>query len=287
MGSKETAVVLPLALLLMVGLHSPEPHRWRTALRSTALHWLLAAGALGAMLLSPVYRQLLAVSLSIRSSGDNLLTQANAIFYLAGQLFRFDRLNADPQLSPITAANLTVAIECVLLTATLLAGLAMLRRRPAWAFGILWFAIWILPTNSLLPRFDVANDRQLYLPLIGVAWLLACAVHSLPYGGQTSMRTAVAGLASLCVVTLMVATAQRNRVYATELTFWSDVVRKSPGNARAANNLGYALAQDCRNAEAEAQLTRAVQLDPESNRARVNLRLLQEGALRAGQRCPD
>jgi protein O-mannosyl-transferase len=287
MGCKETAIVLPLALLLLVGLHSREPHRWRIALRNTALHWLLAAAALGAMLLSPVYRQLLAISLSIRSISDNLLTQSDALFYLIGQLLRLDELNADPWLVPITAANPTVVLECALLAGTLLAGLAMLRRRPAWAFGILWFAIWILPTNSLLPRLDVANDRQLYLPLIGVAWLLACAVHALPRGGQNPMRTAVAGLATLYVVTLMVATVQRNRVYATELTFWSDVVSKSPDNARAANNLGYALAQECRDVEAQVQLVRAVQLDPASNRARVNLRLLHEGALRAGQRCPD
>jgi hypothetical protein len=287
MGSKETAIVLPLALLVLVGLQSPDPHRWRMALRSTALHWLLAAGALGAMLLSPVYRQLLTTSLSIRSSSDNLLTQADALVYLTGQLFRLDRLNADPQLAAITAANPIVALECALAIGTLLVGLAMLRRRPAWAFGILWFAIWILPTNSLLARLDVANDRQLYLPLMGVAWLLACSVHDLLPGMQTPMRALVASLATLCLVTLMVATAQRNRVYATELTFWNDVVRKSPGNARAANNLGYALALGCRDAEAEAELKRAVQLDPESDRARVNLRLLQEGALRADLRCPD
>jgi hypothetical protein len=287
MGGKETAVVLPLALLLLVGLQSPDPRRWRTALRNTALHWLVAAGALVAMLLSPVYRQLLTTSLSIRSISDNLLTQADALVYLTGQLFRLDRLNADPLLPAITAAGPAVVLECALALGTLLAGLAMLRRRPAWAFGILWFAIWILPTNSLLPRLDVANDRQLYLPVIGIAWMLACAVHDLVHGTQTQLRTMAAGLATLCVVTLMIATAQRNRVYATELTFWSDVVRKSPGNARAANNLGYALAIACRDAEAERELTRAVQLDPESDRARVNLRLLREGALRTGRHCAD
>ena len=39
-------------------------------------------------------------------------------------------------------------------------------------FGFAWVALQLAPTNSLLPRFDLANDRHLYLALPGLAWLL-------------------------------------------------------------------------------------------------------------------
>ena len=35
------------------------------------------------------------------------------------------------------------------------------------AFSVLWFFLWLAPTNSFIPRLDVANDRQLYVALIG------------------------------------------------------------------------------------------------------------------------
>jgi Flp pilus assembly protein TadD len=71
----------------------------------------------------------------------------------------------------------------------------------------------------------------------------------------------------------------RNRVYADEITFWRDVVAKSPLNARAAGNLAYALALACRDDEALAMLNRAIELDPDAVRPRVNRRLLGERAL--------
>ena len=60
---------------------------------------------------------------------------------------------------------------------------------------------------------------------------------------------------------------------------------RSPRKARTANNLGYAYALACRDAEALVQFSRAVTLDPADSRARVNRRLLEEGMLfRDGER---
>jgi Flp pilus assembly protein TadD len=85
----------------------------------------------------------------------------------------------------------------------------------------------------------------------------------------------LAGLGAL----LATATVQRNRVYADEIRFWEDVARRTPGNARAANNLGIAYAYACRDAAAAAQFERALRLQSGYYRARINLRLLRAGAL--------
>ena len=73
-----------------------------------------------------------------------------------------------------------------------------------------------------------------------------------------------------------------------EKAYWQDVTDKSPLNARAANNLGYAYALACRDAEAIREFRRAMRLDRKDYRAPSNLRLLSEGALFPdnARRCP-
>jgi hypothetical protein len=151
-----------------------------------------------------------------------------------------------------------------------------MRRRPAVAFGILWLFIWLAPTNSLLARLDVVNDRQLYLAIAGPGWLLGLAVATLVRGrGRAWSTVVVAALAGA----LSIGTVVRNRVYANERVFWSDVFGKSPHNARAANNLGMAYALDCQRDAAILAFRQAERLDTGYYRATVNRQLVEAGAL--------
>lgn len=238
--------------------------------------FLVVAGAAAVALASPVYRHLLAVSLRTRGIGTNLMTQAHAVVYLMGQLVRFDRLNADPKLPVITTWSWSLAGDTLLIVSLIALGFALLKKHPEIGYGILWFFLWLLPTNSFLPRLDVANDRQLYVALAGPAFLVAYGVGAI--AKKRGEALAVAAVALLCVV-LATATHLRNRVYADEITFWNDVIAKSPWNARGFNNLGYALALVHRDEEAESAFRKALVLDQGYVRAAVNLRLLREGAL--------
>jgi hypothetical protein len=237
---------------------------------------VLAAFALLA-LMSASYRHLLSVSLQTRGIGTNLLTQANGVVYLMGQLVRIDRLNVDPYLPVIPSWTWPVALDAACIAGLIVLGLALLKRHPAVGFGILWFFAWLLPTNSIVPRLDVANDRQLYLALAGPAWLLAYGLgKAAARWGAGVPATAVA----LLCLGLGVATHVRNRVYADELTFWADVVVKAPNNPRAHNNLGYALALRHRDDEAGQQFRTTLALDPSYFKAAINLKFLEEGVLR-------
>jgi tetratricopeptide (TPR) repeat protein len=160
------------------------------------------------------------------------------------------------------------------------AGLALtnVRRFPLPAFAALWFLLWLAPTNSLLARLDLVNDRQLYMALAGPALLLAAAIRRLAIR-QRSVAVA-AFVAALALTGL--ATHLRNDVYRDEVTFWRDVVSRSPHNARAFNNLGIALADQCDLRRAEQAWRRALELDPGYVRVLVNLRLLREGVLPEG-----
>ena len=191
---------------------------------------------------SPVYRRLLAVCLSTRGIGTNLMTQANAVVYLMGQLVRLDRLNADPKLPEVHAWSPTVVVNALLIVSLIAAGVAALKKHPEIGYGILWFFLWLVPTNTLLPRLDVANDRQIYLAMAGPAFLLAYGVGKTPEdprGEPFAIGVVVDALSRP-----RDRDALRNRVYADEITFWNDVVAKSPWNARGFNNLGFALALD-------------------------------------------
>lgn len=269
-ATKETALILPLALLL----YSADRPRRQTLNRLLPLLLLMAALLLVALSL-PTYRRLLAVSLDTRTIAENLLTQSHAIFYLAGQLVRIRSGNADPQLPVIDSLSWTAALSILALANTIVWALLNIQRRPLASFAVLWFMVWLAPTNSLLPRLDVANDRQLYLAMIGPAWWLAAHVFTWQ-PARTLLRPAIA--ASI-LVALGWGTYQRNLVYQTEVTFWEDAVARNPDSSRAANNLGMAYAMECRFKDAEVAFQRAIALSGDDYYSRINLILLRKGML--------
>jgi len=279
LGAKETTLVVPAAIVLLVLCDARRHVRWREALVVAAPHVLvlLAAALLAATL--PRYWMLLESSFTARPLGANLLSQVHAIAWLVGQLALPWRLNADPMLAVVSEWSAATAALAVLHVALLAIGCASLRRRPALAFAILWFFLWLAPTNSLLPRLDLANDRQLYVALVGPAWLAGVLLARAVALASRPGRIALGAASAVLLLGLALATTQRNAVYADEIVFWSDVAARSPANARAAANLGYALARTGQRAQAEAQFRRALALDPEYTRAAINLMLLQDGTL--------
>lgn len=281
-GVKETAVVLPLALLLIEATDRRGRHALRATLAGVAAHGAVLLAAASAVLASPTYRRLLMTSLETRDPWDNLRTQAGAVFYLAGQLVRFDRLNIDPLLSPETAWTWVLVLQAAVLGALLVAALAGLRRRPGFALATLWFFLWLAPTNSFVARLDVANDRQLYLALLGPVGLFAAWL-----GRRTAARRVAVAAVLLLAVGLGAATVRRNMDYGSQIALWEDTARKSPHNARAFNNLGFAYALACRLDDARAAWLIAQDLDPGDFHPWVNQRLLREKALPGTEACAE
>jgi tetratricopeptide (TPR) repeat protein len=148
--------------------------------------------------------------------------------------------------------------------------LRQLHRRPWLAFGVLWFFLHLLPTNSILPRLDPANDRHLYLALLGPAFLLAAVLWKVT-GRRTASAVALAG-----VLLLATATIARNHDYRTEVSLWKATAATSASKARVWNNLGYAHGVEGNRAQAQAAYRRALELDPGHVKARYNLEALRE-----------
>ncbi len=161
------------------------------------------------------------------------------------------------------------ALLLLLLAVAFLAG----RTRPWLAFGVLWFFLHLAPTNSLVPRLDVANDRQLYLASWGL-FLALCVQASHAGAGRKTLGTAGFAAAAL----LAVASVERQLDYRDPVTLWEKTVAATPWNARAHNNLGYAYQSAGRSPDARREYRLALALDPQHEKARANLLLLQDRA---------
>jgi hypothetical protein len=255
---KETALTLPAALLLC---EIPGNSGWRSILRRQAPHWLLLVVLAGFVFANPRYFELVSFGFTRRDLADNLLTQVGGVSYLVARLLGLLGPNIDPALPALSAWTAGLAWQASLLVLLLLFGVLQLRRRPWLGFGILWFFLHLAPTNSLVPRLDVANDRQLYLAAWGL--FLAAAVQL-----GTFPRIAWAVVALIC----MVGAVQRQLDYTSEIALWEADVRRAPWNARAHNNLGYAYQQAGRAREARRAFEAALLFDPGHVKARFNLR---------------
>ena len=258
LATKEVAVTLPAALLLCEALDLRRPFDLRAALGRQAWHWAALGAGLAAMAMLPRYREMLEASLALRGLKEQLALQAAAIARHAGVLVLAVPPNIDPEVPFMPA----VAGWAIL--AAIVAGFALLRVQPWYALALLWFFLHLAPTNSLLARADAVNDRQLYLASIGPLALAGFALALMP-----RWRAAMVVLVAAVLGTVTVA---RNLDFRTEVALWSDTVRKSPGSARAWNNLGYAYQLEGRRDEARAAYERALALDPEDVKARANLR---------------
>ncbi len=284
LATKELAIALPAALVAIELADPRRPRSVRGALRATAGHWLVVAAALALFAAAPTYRHLAAASLERRGAWTNVLTNLHGLAWLAGQVVRPDLLDADPVVPVVERLDARAAITAASLLAALAAGVALLRRRPATSLALLWAIVWLPATGFWLPRPEPANDRQLYLSLLGVAWLAARALSAAagfgdsparPLAGLRRTAASIGAAGTLALLALL--TSSRNAVYADELRFWESVLARSPANARALNNLGFALAARCRGAEAESALRRAIAAAPGDVTSSVNLRLLLEG----------
>jgi protein O-mannosyl-transferase len=166
-----------------------------------------------------------------------------------------------------TGMQLSEAWPFALVLALLLTGmLVALRRSPTAGFTACWFFLILAPTSSIIPIVSQPMaENRMYLPLAGVAAFIVIGAFALAGRKILPVFAVVAAALGL-------AAAQRNEVYHSELTIWSDTVAKQPYNAWAHNSLGVALSHmPGRLNDAIAQYEEALRLQPDSAEAHDNL----------------
>ena len=270
---RETAVIVPFAWLLFAWCAGLSRREALIALRGQGLVLILAAIAVA---MTPGYHSFFAWSLDTRSLHEQLLGQIQAHAYLLGHTLLGLQTNIDPDVRVPASWTAMLALKAVLLAAIAVFAASQRARRPWLAFALIWYFLHLLPTNSLLPRFDLANDRHVYLALIGPAFALATAL-------TIRRPRSVAGmvLAVLAALALLFGgmTVLRNHEYRSELALWQATVRDSPLKARPWVNLGVAREMAGDRTGAERAYLCALWLAPDYQQAKNNLAVLMTGAI--------
>ena len=158
-----------------------------------------------------------------------------------------------------------VTLSCLAVVGALLGWtFAGVRRGSALGFAAACFFLLLAPTSTFVPvaQQPIAENRM-YLPLAAlIVAAMAGARRVWPAstwgrrGGGVGFALTAAACAAFALLTFA-----RNETYRSELTLWSDTVRKRPQNPRAHYNLGVALLDPARAEEARAHFERAIQQD--------------------------
>ncbi|MFH2140206.1 MAG: tetratricopeptide repeat protein [Pseudomonadota bacterium] len=250
------------------GLRRNDHANGRSGFKAQWTSWAMLLAAALLFLFSETFQSHMLRSAQFNTLSGNLATQANGMLWMLQQWLLPLWLNIDPNLPlyrSASAAQLPVLAMLILgITAWWLR-----KQRPWWSFALAWAMLQLLPLYVLLPRLDIANERQLYL----VGWPLALAL-CIELSSHLNARTARIAMLALLLATALL-TAQRNLDYRSEITLWQATAQQSPNKARVHNNLGYAWLLAGNNDEARREFQRALQLDPQHAEAAGNLRRLE------------
>ena len=285
--SKETAITFPLALLLdeIVARRTRGSALRTIVMRLHTQFWAVLLLFLGAAAMTPRYRVLFDTALNIRPLYEHLIAQVNVISYATTLIVVPGRINFDhdfPHYVSVFAWPTPIAFA--LLGGLIALAMRSARAQPLLAFGIGWFFLQLLATNSVLQRDDLLSERNLYLPAAGLFIALASAWHAFErrFADWASERRsaiplqALGVLPAVVVALLITGTLARNAMYSDPVVFWTDAVTKSPAKSRPHVNLGHAyfLAGDF--SRATDQFRIALALDPDNPAAQENLRAVWE-----------
>lgn len=141
-------------------------------------------------------------------------------------------------------------------------------------FGIAWFFVCLVPTSTINPLYQVANEHRVFLPYIGLCLSVGYAFY-LFYLRFTTLRKPVLILTFLVLAGHAYGTYQRNEVWGTSDSLWYDATIKSPNNGRGLMNYGLVLMRDGDYAGAEPYFQKAVELLPRWPYGHINMAILK------------
>lgn len=203
------------------------------------------------------------------SAAIRILTALKILFLSIAQILWPVHLSADysyNEIQLITQWKSFGGITVLFLTLILVILLAWsFRHAPYFFFGLAYFLItYSVVSNILIPIGTIRADRLLYMPALGLCFLIAAALEPLEsrFKAKSGRRLFYGGIAILLAL-LAMRTIERNRVWHDESTLYAQTVLDSPLSAKAHNNLGVQFFSrgDFDGAMAQYQLAEAIKPD--------------------------
>lgn len=281
--SKETGVAFLFLMVVFEWIESNRDQRWSVGsaakrlappILSVGIYMVMRMSALGSF--APSARQHPHTATELLAAGFGLFARYLGTLVWPVDLNVMRTVHVDRGFSD-PAATVGVILGCALI------GLAVRYRRvPLLVLSIAVVVLPILPT-LYVPAVEsggsVFGERYLYLPALGVAWLIGFPAAELAQRAAWNRVAVVTALAVLmCCCSFAV--FARSQVWINSLSLWTDAARKSPDSAAAQEGLCYALLSDSRIQEAIRACDRAIAIDA----ARVDARINRANALLAVRR---
>jgi len=137
--------------------------------------------------------------------------------------------------------------------------------------GWLWYLVGLVPVIGLVQAGQQAMaDRFTYLPLIGLFWIVSWGVPDLVVNWRYK-RTLLSFSAGLVLALLMACTWFQVKHWRNSITLFEHTLRVTENNGPIHNNLGIALLEQGRFAEAVPHFTEALQINPNDVKGHINL----------------
>jgi tetratricopeptide (TPR) repeat protein len=178
-----------------------------------------------------------------------------------------------------------VGVSRVVLSLVVLAGIStgvfVLRRRPYFLTGWLWYLIMLVPVIGIVRVGAQARaDRYTYLPQIGLYLLLTWAAADL-CAGWRHRRVVLGGCATAVLVALIFCARAQTSYWRDSESLWAHTLACTSDNFIAHNDLGFALLQKGSVDEAITHFQTALQIKPDYAEAHNNLgnALCQKGSV--------
>ncbi len=138
---------------------------------------------------------------------------------------------------------------------------AIRKAKPEASFGLIWFAIALIPTSSFFPLAEVVNEHRIFFAYIGLVLAVAALIPA----------RALAIVSIIVLTAHAIGTHERNKVWRTEETLWRDVIAKSPANGRAWMNYGLTQMARANYPAAKESFEHAATLTPNYSTLEINL----------------
>ncbi|MGK7297305.1 MAG: tetratricopeptide repeat protein [Candidatus Wenzhouxiangella sp. M2_3B_020] len=244
MLTKQTAATLPLAALLIELLFF---RRLSASGRTVTIAATLLGAGLIAWLVSLPALDIVGLTRETTRIDrlDYLATQMEVLWHYIGLfvLIGEQRLEYD---IPVAAgfSQISTILMAMGHAVVIAAGLALWRRAPLCAFGILFYYLAHTVESSIFPIVDEAFEHRTYLPNAGLATLAGTGLAWLTHRPRAWRAGAVITLAVL--LPLAGTTYARNALWADRIGFLEAETRLSPADQRAWTSLGKELMREGR-----------------------------------------
>ncbi|MDR3580386.1 MAG: tetratricopeptide repeat protein [Oryzomonas sp.] len=127
-----------------------------------------------------------------------------------------------------TGVDGEVIFALLLVGALCCAGIYLLRREQRLFFGFALFFLGLVPVSQIVPLVTLMNDRYLYFPMLGAAWVAGGGLSRLNDMFPEKRVNPAHLLISLILVFLVPLSYQRAEVWQNSVTLWIDAAKKLP-----------------------------------------------------------